>query len=117
MEQFVEYIIKNLVSNPEAVVVTCQEEEGAFKIFIEVDPADLGKVIGKKGNAINALRTIVRTVAARFQRKAQVELVQAEKVKADEPVAATEEAEEAEESVAEETSEVESQPELAATPA
>lgn len=81
MEQFVEYIIKNLVSKPEAVSVTCHEEEGSFKIFIEVDPTDLGKVIGKKGNAINALRTIVRTVAARFQRKAQVELVQAEKTK------------------------------------
>jgi predicted RNA-binding protein YlqC (UPF0109 family) len=81
MEQFVEYIIKNLVSKPESVSVTCSEEEGTFKIFIEVDPSDLGKVIGKKGNAINALRTIVRTVAARFQRKAQIELVQAEKTK------------------------------------
>lgn len=81
MEQFVEYIIKNLVSKPEAVSVTCNEEEGTFKIFIEVDPMDLGKVIGKKGNAINALRTIVRTVAARFQRKAQIELIQAEKSK------------------------------------
>lgn len=102
MEQFVEYIIKNLVSNPEAVKVTCQEEDSLFKILIEVDPSDLGKVIGKKGNAINALRTIVRTVAARFQRKAQVELAQVNKKGISSTIceseAAVDEAEEMEES-------------------
>lgn len=76
MEEFVAYIIKNLVSDPEAVRVTCEEKDNTFHISVAVASQDVGKVIGRKGIAINALRTIIRTVAARLERKAQLELVQ-----------------------------------------
>lgn len=76
MEDFVAYIIKNLVSQPSAVVVTSHDETDFIRIEINVAPEDVGKVIGRKGNTINALRTIVRTVATRLGRKAQVELIQ-----------------------------------------
>ncbi len=89
MEEFVAYIIKNLVTVPEEVSVTTREEGEKLMIEVHVSSEDVGKIIGRKGNTINALRTIVRTVATRVGRKVQVELIQPEKR---EPVA-TEEAE------------------------
>lgn len=76
MEEFVAYIIKNLVSNPESVQVFATEDQERIRLEIRVGSEDVGKVIGRRGNTINALRTIVRTVATRLGRKAQVELVQ-----------------------------------------
>jgi len=118
MEQFVGYIVKNLVSNPEAVTVSCKEENETFQITIEVDPSDVGKVIGKKGGAINALRTIVRTVAARLQRRAQVELIQPEKPAAESVHVETAEPESAPaaETVAEEVAVVEEEAVAEAVP-
>jgi uncharacterized protein len=78
MEDFVAYIIKNLVSKPEEVIVSSSDDQHHEQICIEIRVAaeDVGKVIGRRGNTINALRTIVRTVATRLGRKAQVELIQ-----------------------------------------
>jgi predicted RNA-binding protein YlqC (UPF0109 family) len=76
MEDFVAYIIKNLVSKPEDVIVSSSDEEEQICIEIRVAAEDVGKVIGRRGNTINALRTIVRTVATRLGRRAQVELIQ-----------------------------------------
>lgn len=79
MEEFVAYIIKNLVSFPADVNVSSYEDGDRLKIEIHVAQDDVGKIIGRKGNTINALRTIVRTVATRLGRKVQVELIQADK--------------------------------------
>jgi predicted RNA-binding protein YlqC (UPF0109 family) len=76
MEDFVAYIIKNLVSKPEEVTVSSSDDQEQICIEIRVAADDVGKVIGRRGNTINALRTIVRTVATRLGRKAQVELIQ-----------------------------------------
>ena len=79
MEEFVAYIVKNLVSDTEGVQVKTVEDAEKLKIEIYVSPDDVGKVIGRKGNTINALRTIVRTVATRLGRRVQVDLIQPEK--------------------------------------
>jgi predicted RNA-binding protein YlqC (UPF0109 family) len=76
MEDFVAYIIKNLVSKPDDVLVSSSDDQEQICIEIRVAAEDVGKVIGRRGNTINALRTIVRTVATRLGRKAQVELIQ-----------------------------------------
>ena len=78
MEEFVAYIIKNLVSVPEGVNVSSHQDGDRLKIEIRVDQEDVGKIIGRKGNTINALRTIVRTVATRLGQRVQVELIQEE---------------------------------------
>lgn len=79
MEEFVAYIVKNLVSDAEAVKVNCVEEPERLKIEIHVAQDDVGKVIGRKGNTINSIRTIVRTVATRVGRKVQIDLIQSDK--------------------------------------
>lgn len=76
MDEFVAYIIKNLVSKPEEISVSSFLNEETIRIEIHVAKEDIGKVIGRRGNTINALRSIVRTVATRLGKKIQLDLVQ-----------------------------------------
>ncbi len=62
MQEMLEYIVKNLVSEPEAVVVE-GKEQGKSKVFnVKVAKKDLGNVIGRGGNIANAIRTVVKSV-------------------------------------------------------
>lgn len=80
MEEFVAYIVKNLVADPEAVEIRSVEDEAgeSIKLEIRVAPEDIGKIIGRRGNTIHALRTILRRVCARLKKKIQVDLIQPE---------------------------------------
>ena len=78
MEEFVAYLVKNLVSNPDEVKVSLREEEGRIEIDIRVAHEDIGKVIGRGGNTVNALRTITRVIAARLGKRVHLELLQEE---------------------------------------
>ncbi|CDR35063.1 KH domain-containing protein [Criblamydia sequanensis] len=76
MKEFIEYIVKNLVDSPDNVNVNCYEGDRGMVVEIKVGSQDIGKVVGKKGSTINALRTIAMTVCARLGRKVRVELVE-----------------------------------------
>lgn len=78
MEEFLAYIIKNLVANPAAVEIRSQVENNTIKMEIRVAPEDLGKVIGRKGNTIHAIRTIVRRISSRVKKKILIDLYQPE---------------------------------------
>lgn len=82
MEEFVAYIVKNLVANPEAVeILSTQDETGeSIKLEVRVSPDDIGKIIGRRGSTIHALRTILRRVCSRLKKKVQIDLVQPENV-------------------------------------
>jgi predicted RNA-binding protein YlqC (UPF0109 family) len=75
MREFIEYIVRSLVDDPSQVRVT--EIEGANTIIYElrVAPEDMGRVIGKGGRVANAMRTLLRVVAARQGRRATLEIV------------------------------------------
>lgn len=76
MEEFIAYIVKNLVENPNDVNVRCYENEKGIIVEIRVGNGDIGKVIGLKGLTIKALRTIATTVCARLGRRVRLELVE-----------------------------------------
>ncbi|MEG0037230.1 MAG: KH domain-containing protein [Victivallaceae bacterium] len=78
MEEFVAYIVKNLVSNPNAVEIRSLTEDETIKLEIRVAPDDVGKVIGRRGNTIHALRTIVRRISSRVKKKVEIDLIQPE---------------------------------------
>ena len=65
MQEMLEYIVKNLVSNPEAVeiVVENQGKTKVYKVFVE--NKDLGNVIGRGGNIANSIRTVVKSTAGK----------------------------------------------------
>lgn len=76
MEEFVAYLVKNVVSAPDAVDVRSIEGESGLLIEIRVAPEDVGKVVGRKGNVICSLRTLVMTIGARLGRRIHLEIVQ-----------------------------------------
>ncbi len=61
LKEFISYIIENVVTDPEKVEVIIMEDvPGSYTVHIKVAQEDKGRVIGKKGNTINALRALVR---------------------------------------------------------
>ena len=76
MKEFVEYIIKNLVDSPEEVHIN--EIGGTNTIILElkVKKSDIGKIIGKKGKTINAIRTLLMSVASRNGIRVNLEILE-----------------------------------------
>ena len=65
MQEMLEYIVKNLVSNPDAVEIAL-ENQGKTKVFkVKVDSKDLGSVIGRGGIIANAIRTVVKSTSGK----------------------------------------------------
>ncbi len=60
--QFLDYIIKALVDNPNAVKIVRTVDEMGVLLTLEVHPDDMGKVIGRSGNTAKAIRTLLRVV-------------------------------------------------------
>ena len=76
MKEFVEYIVKNLVDNPDKVEIN--EIGGTQTLIIElsVEKSDIGKIIGKRGKTINAIRTLLMSVASRNGIRVNLEIIE-----------------------------------------
>ena len=64
-QQFVEYIVKTLVNNPEKVVVDRKIDEKGVLLSLTVDPSDVGRVIGKRGVTAQAIRVLLRALGTK----------------------------------------------------
>ena len=73
MKSTVEFLVKELVDNPDAVEVSEITGDDSTTYEVRVSPDDLGKVIGKQGRIANAIRTLVKAVAMKDKRKVYVE--------------------------------------------
>lgn len=76
MKSLVEYIVKCIVDNKEAVEVKQIEGERSIVLEIKVAQEDMGKVIGKEGRTIKAIRTVLGVAATKIGKKVMVELMQ-----------------------------------------
>ncbi len=65
MQAFLEYVVKGLVQHPEAVSITPVEREGTTIYELRLDPQDVGKIIGRQGMTINAIRSLLLAGSAR----------------------------------------------------
>ncbi len=74
MKELVLQITKALVDHPEEVQVIQNDRNNQTLVEITVHPEDVGKVIGKQGRIIKAIRTVVKSCATRDNRKISVEL-------------------------------------------
>lgn len=76
MKEFVAYIVKNLVDHPDKVKIN--EIGGTQTLIIElsVEKSDIGKIIGKKGKTINAIRTLLMSVASRNGIRVNLEILE-----------------------------------------
>jgi len=75
MKELIEYIAKSLVDDPPQVEVT--EIEGSTSVILElrVAPDDMGRVIGRNGRVANAMRTLLRVLAAKQGKRVTLEIV------------------------------------------
>lgn len=76
MKDFIAYLIKNLVDQPDSVEVQIFDGQQGTVVEVKVSAEDIAKVVGKQGRTIKSLRTIAMTVGARFGRRVRLELIQ-----------------------------------------
>ena len=74
-QQFVEYIVKSLVGNPEAVTIERRIDEKGVLLELTVDPEDLGRVIGKRGATAQSLRTLLRALGTKNDARYNLKIV------------------------------------------
>ena len=78
-QDFLEYVIKNLVDNPKAVLLT-----------LKIDAADMGKIIGRGGNTAKAIRTLLRVVGLKNRSRVNLKIEEPEGGRGPKPSSAME---------------------------
>ncbi len=76
MKELIEYVVKALVDHPGDIRISEIEGERTIVYELRCHPEDVGKVIGKSGKTVGAIRTLLSTVAARQNRRAMLEVVE-----------------------------------------
>lgn len=74
-KELVEYIVRSLVDNPDAVELNVVEGEKTTILELRVSPDDIGKVIGKQGRIAKALRTLLSATATKSGKHASLEIL------------------------------------------
>jgi predicted RNA-binding protein YlqC (UPF0109 family) len=74
-QQFVEFVVKSLVSTPSAVTVKRTIDEKGVLLELTVDPDDLGRVIGKRGATAQSLRTLLRALGTKNDARYNLKIV------------------------------------------
>ena len=74
-EEFVAYVVKSLVGNPDAVTIERRIDEKGVLLELTVDPEDLGRVIGKRGATAQSLRTLLRALGTKNEARYNLKIV------------------------------------------
>jgi predicted RNA-binding protein YlqC (UPF0109 family) len=74
-QQFVEFVIKSLVTKPEAVQIERTIDEKGVLLELTVDPEDLGRVIGKRGATAQSVRTLLRALGTKNDARYNLKIV------------------------------------------
>ncbi len=75
MKELLENIAQSLVDNPDSVNVEETENENGTLLELKVSPSDMGKIIGKQGRIAKAIRTVVKAVASKEDKKVRVDII------------------------------------------
>jgi hypothetical protein len=76
MQAFLEYVVKGLVAHPDAVTITPVQHEGTTVYELRLHPQDIGKVIGRQGMTINAIRSLLLAGSAKKGMRCTLEIVE-----------------------------------------
>lgn len=74
-QQFIEYIVKSIVSFPDEVVVNRIVDERGVLLELTVNPEDLGRVIGKRGSGAQSLRTLLRALGIKNDARYNLKII------------------------------------------
>jgi hypothetical protein len=75
VKELVEYLVKSLAEYPDRVELAQEEYEDTVSLELRISPEDLGRIIGKGGNTINAIRTVVQAAASSHKKRAKLEVI------------------------------------------
>jgi predicted RNA-binding protein YlqC (UPF0109 family) len=81
MKSLLEYLVKKIVNDPDKIVIEKREEGESENFYLKTSPQDRGKIIGKKGKTIKALRSLLRLKGLLEKRRVNLYLVEPEKEK------------------------------------
>lgn len=76
MKKALEYIVSSIVDHPEEVAIEEQEQDGIINFTIKVESSDMGKIIGKNGRIIRAIRNVMKIPAIKQNKKINVTLAE-----------------------------------------
>ncbi len=76
--EFLEFIVKNLVDNPDAVVVERKVDEMGVLLSLKVHPDDMGQIIGKEGSTARAIRNLVRIIGLKNKARVNLKIIEPE---------------------------------------
>ena len=76
MKNALHYIVTSIVEKEEAVEITETEENGVLNFVIKVDPEEMGRIIGKNGKVIKAIRNVMKIPAMKNNKKVFISLAQ-----------------------------------------
>lgn len=76
MQAWLDFVVKGLVDRPEAVTVTPADQGGLIHYELRVDPGDVGKLVGRQGATIKALRALLQIGAAKKGQRCSVDIVE-----------------------------------------
>jgi len=77
-KEFVSYIVKAIVDNPNDVLIERTVDEMGVLITLQVNPSDMGGVIGKEGDTVKAIRSLLRIVGARNNARVNLKILEPE---------------------------------------
>jgi predicted RNA-binding protein YlqC (UPF0109 family) len=70
----IEYVVKAMVDHPDEVVVSERRQGSSVQVEIRVHESDMGRVIGKRGRVVNALRTLVEILGSKYDTRVSLEV-------------------------------------------
>ncbi len=73
-QTFLEYVVKSLVDSPNDVVINRTVDEMGVLLTLAVNPADMGKVIGRQGNTAKAIRTLLRVIGMKTNSRVNLKI-------------------------------------------
>ncbi len=73
-QQFLEYVVKELVDNPDSVQVNRTVDQMGVLLTLDVHPDDMGKIIGRSGNTAKAIRTLLRVVGMKYDARVNLKI-------------------------------------------
>ncbi len=76
MQAFLEYVVKSLIQSPEEATVTPVEKSGVTVYELRMNPSDVGRIIGRDGATINAIRSVLAAGSAKKGLRCTLEIVE-----------------------------------------
>ena len=73
-QEFLEFVIKSLVDNPNDIKIDRRVDEMGVLMTLDVNPVDMGKVIGRQGNTAKAIRTLLRVVGMKHNARVNLKI-------------------------------------------